>query len=87
MKNEKLENKLSKIKEEIKQESRESSPDLVIDETAEVYPKVPHISNDITIELVECPQNVPCYHDEKAEKMYFDNDSPPGTPSTPRLQK
>lgn len=79
VKNEKLE-KLMKIKDEIKQESRESSPDLIIDETIEMLPKVHHISNDITIELVECPQNVP----EKVEKPYFDDDSPPGTPSTPK---
>lgn len=85
VKNEKLENKLIKIKEEIKQESRESSPDLIIDETAGgMYPKVPHISNDITIELIQCPQNAPSPHVEKPEKMYFDNDSPPGTPSTPK---
>lgn len=84
VKNEKLESKVAKVKEEIKQESRESSPDLIIDETAEMYPKVPQIFKDITIELVRCPQNTSTNHNERTERAYFDNDSPPGTPSTPK---
>ncbi|XP_025833542.1 transcription initiation factor TFIID subunit 3 isoform X2 [Agrilus planipennis] len=85
VKNEKLENKVMKIKDEIKQESRESSPDLVIDEAAsDIVNKVHHLSNDITIELIE-PQPAQAQKSpEKVERNYFDDDSPPGTPSTPK---
>lgn len=80
VKNEKLE-KFLKIKDEIKQESRESSPDLIIDESANEAPgKVHHLSNDITIELINSTTKSP----EKVERSYFDDDSPPGTPSTPK---
>ncbi|KAF5280968.1 hypothetical protein FQR65_LT14906 [Abscondita terminalis] len=75
--------KTTKIKDEIKQESRESSPDLVIDESAnDASNKVHHLSNDITIELVDVAPlpKVP----EKSERLYFYDDSPPGTPSTPK---
>lgn len=83
MKNEKLE-KILKIKDEIKQESSESSPDLIIDESpAEMSTKVHHLSSDITIELIN---SVPSSKSpEKIEqRSYFDDDSPPGTPSTPK---
>lgn len=78
VKNEKTDCKMAKVKDEIKQESRESSPDLVIDETVNepVVNKIHHISNDITIELINSTP--------KQENSYFDNDSPPGTPSTPK---
>lgn len=82
VKNEKLENKNVKIKDEIKQESRESSPDLVIDETGNDSIKKVHISNDITIELINSAAND--VKSEKIERTYFDDYSPPGTPSTPK---
>ncbi|GJQ67755.1 hypothetical protein Trydic_g21073 [Trypoxylus dichotomus] len=78
-KNEKVENKV-KTKDEIKQESREGSPVLIIDEPTE-QPKV-HISSDITIELVDpTPVNKT---PEKPEKTTCYDDSPPGTPLTPK---
>lgn len=78
-KNDKVESK-AKTKEEIKQESREGSPGLIIDEPPE-QPKV-HISNDITIELVDsAPVNKT---PEKPEKTYCYDESPPGTPLTPK---
>lgn len=83
VKNEKPE-KAIRIKEEIKQESRESSPDLVIDESVEPAPKIHHISNDITIELIPTQPAPPPAYIEKVEKPYFEDESPPGTPSTPR---
>ncbi|KAK5639381.1 hypothetical protein RI129_011873 [Pyrocoelia pectoralis] len=74
--------KLVKLKEEIKQESRESSPDLIIDESMnEAANKVHHLSNDITIELIE---SVPLIKEKNTERLYFYDDSPPGTPSTPK---
>ncbi|KRT79557.1 PHD finger motif containing protein, partial [Oryctes borbonicus] len=78
-KNEKVESK-GKVKDEMKQESREGSPVLIIDEPVE-QPKV-HISNDITIELVDpAPVNKT---PEKPEKTNCYDDSPPGTPLTPK---
>lgn len=82
VKNEKLESKVMKIKEEIKQESRESSPGLIIDENIDLPPRVPHISNDITIELVPCTPNNTVIND-RIERSYFD-ESPPVTLSTPK---
>lgn len=81
VKNEKPENKIIKIKEE-KPDSRESSPGLIINDKVDTPPKVPHISDDITIELVPCP---PANNaaSEKVDRAYFD-ESPPGTPSTPK---
>lgn len=81
VKNEKANDKMMKIKEEIKPESRESSPDLVIDESAsDSVNRLHKIPSDITIELIDAPK-VP----EKLEaRNYFDDDSPPGTPSTPK---
>lgn len=75
----KSENKLLKQLKEEKMEQRSHSPALVIDDKVDTPPKVPHISNDITIELVPCPPVV----NEKPERHYFD-ESPPGTPSTPK---
>lgn len=82
VKNEKIEIKAIKAKDETKQESRESSPDLIIDESVEVLNKVQSISNDVTIEIIS--PNPPVKSPEKLEKSYFDDDSPPGTPSTPK---
>lgn len=82
VKNEKIESKIMKMKDEIKQESRESSPDLIIDESADVVNKVQNISNDVTIEII-APNN-PSKSPDKLERPYFDDDSPPGTPSTPK---
>lgn len=82
VKNEKVEIKAIKVKDDMKQESRESSPDLIIDESVEVLNKVQNISNDVTIEII--PANPPVKSPEKLEKSYFDDDSPPGTPSTPK---
>ncbi|XP_031336162.1 transcription initiation factor TFIID subunit 3 isoform X3 [Photinus pyralis] len=73
--------KMAKVKDDIKQESRESSPDLVIDESInEATNKVHHLSSDITIELID---SIPLVKD-KTERLYFYDDSPPGTPSTPK---
>lgn len=77
-KNDKVESKV-KLKEEIKEESREGSPVLIIDEPVE--PSKVHISNDITIELVDSAPVIKT--PEKVEKAYYD-DSPPGTPLTPK---
>lgn len=75
---EKPENKyLKAIKEE--KPATEVSSSLMIDEKIDQTPKVPHISDDITIELIPGPSAPP----EKSERSYFD-DSPPGTPSTPK---
>lgn len=84
VKNEKVESKVAKIKDEIKQESRESSPDLIIDESANdsIVNRVHRISNDITIELIDNP--VVAKTPDKLERSYFDDHSPPGTPSTPK---
>lgn len=82
VKNEKVDMKLIKVKDEMKQESRESSPNLIIDESIEVMNKVQNISNDVTIEIIST--NPPAKSPEKLERSYFDDDSPPGTPSTPK---
>ncbi|KAF5283385.1 hypothetical protein FQA39_LY04761 [Lamprigera yunnana] len=75
--------KSTKVKDEVKQESRESSPDLVIDETAnDTSNKIHHLSNDITIELVDSTKLTKSV--EKTERSYFYDDSPPRTPSTPK---
>lgn len=79
---EKAENKVVKLKDD-KPESRESSPGLIIDDKVDTPPKVPHISDDITIELVPCPTPTNNAVPEKTERQYFD-ESPPGTPSTPK---
>lgn len=79
VKNEKAENKM-KMKDEMKQESREGSPVLIIDEPIEP-PKV-HISNDVTIEIVgSSPVNKT---PDKLEKSCCYDESPPGTPLTPK---
>lgn len=82
VKNEKPENKILKAKED-RAESRESSPGLIIDDKVETPPKVPHISDDITIELVPCAFSNTATPERPPERTYFD-ESPPGTPSTPK---
>lgn len=79
---EKSENKVLKLKDE-RPDSRESSPVLIIDDKNDIPHKVPHISDDITIELVPCPTPSNNVVMEKTERQYFD-ESPPGTPSTPK---
>lgn len=81
VKNEKIDSKIMKLKDEFKQESRESSPDLIIDESVEVLNKPQNITHDVTIEIIPTPV---VKSPEKTEKSYFDDDSPPGTPSTPK---
>lgn len=79
VKNEKTEVKVKK--DDIKQESRESSPDLIIDEPDELLPKLTHLSSDVTIEPINASsQKSP----DKMDTPYFDDDSQPGTPSTPK---
>ncbi|XP_063928432.1 transcription initiation factor TFIID subunit 3 isoform X2 [Zophobas morio] len=81
VKNEKNDVKINK-KDDIKQESRESSPDLIIDEPDDVLPKLTHLSSDVTIEPINSvPSNK---SPEKMDTHYFDDDSQPGTPSTPK---
>lgn len=81
VKNERTEFKVVK-KDDLKQESRESSPDLIIDEPDEVISKLTHISNDVTIEPIS--SIVSNKGPDKTETPYFDDDSQPGTPSTPK---
>lgn len=81
VKNERTEFKVGK-KDDLKQESRESSPDLIIDEPDEVISKLTHISNDVTIEPIS--SMVLNKGPDKTETPYFDDDSQPGTPSTPK---
>lgn len=77
VKNEKNEN--VKLKKE--QESRESSPDLIIDEPDEIVAKFTHLTGDVTIEPIPVPSKSP----EKVDAApYFDDDSQPGTPATPK---
>jgi transcription initiation factor TFIID subunit 3 len=81
VKNEKNEVKTSK-KDDLKQESRESSPDLIIDEPDDAVPKFTHLSSDVTIEPIN--STVPSKSPDKLEAPYFDDDSQPGTPLTPK---
>lgn len=83
VKNEKIDNKIPKIETSLQQNFRENSPDLIIDETPDVISKVHHISNDITIELINGSVNAP-KNAVKIEKPFFEDESPPGTPSTPK---
>ncbi|RZB39553.1 transcription initiation factor TFIID subunit 3 [Asbolus verrucosus] len=81
VKNEKNDLKVNK-KDDLKQESRESSPDLIIDEPDEVISKFTHLPSDVTIEPINSV--IPNKSPEKIETPYFDDDSQPGTPSTPK---
>ncbi|KAL3289359.1 hypothetical protein HHI36_022795 [Cryptolaemus montrouzieri] len=69
------------IKKEDIKEDPGSPPDLIIDEPEDMIPKLAHLRSDITIE----PINPPVYSESniKAEPTYYD-DSPPGTPLTPK---
>lgn len=77
VKNDKTES--SKVLKE--QKPDHSAPAVVIEErgAAELPHKVHHLSSDITIELINAPAA-----GKGSERMHFDDDSPPGTPSAPR---
>lgn len=77
VKNEKAE-KILKSKLELKRELQEP---VIMDDYGgpELPGKIHHLSSDITIELINSPVGK-----QKTERMHFDNDSPPGTPSAPR---
>lgn len=87
VKNEKNDNKTSSKKDDLRQISRESSPDLVIDEPDEIVAKLSNLPSDVTIEPINNPPitSTPRMKSpDKVETSYFDDDSLPGTPSTPK---
>ena len=83
VKNDKFDNRIGKLRDDNKQESRENSPVLVIDETLEQNVNKLHISNNVTIELVDPKQHIN-KSQEKYDKSICYDDSPPGTPLTPK---
>lgn len=65
--------KISSVKEIKKKESRAGTPNMIIDESTDIVNKI-NLSSDITIEPIP----------NRRSPHYFDDCSPPGTPSTPR---
>ncbi|KAJ8938607.1 hypothetical protein NQ314_011415 [Rhamnusium bicolor] len=79
--------KISNVKEKHegkgKKDSRAGTPNLIIDEPspADIVNKITHLSSDITIEPIN---PIPLTKSPEKFESYFDDGSPPGTPSTPK---